>query len=220
MYENSPAQQKNGLVPGIVAGFVAAVVGAALYALFVDLSGYEFGAATIGIGALVGLAMMAVKPTSPVLPVIAAIFSFAGAALGIVVEDVVVLVRTAESLGTPIGYGEAFTIVTDHFSELVDIKSILIWAIGAAFGFTFVNRRVMAAQRSATTAPSAPVTIPEADGPQAAPQTAGTTDAAQGESKEAEVTEAEVTEPEKAGTTKAEAAEGDAPESEPEKVRS
>ena len=173
MNEISPAP-KSGLVPGIVVGLVAAIVGAAIYAVIMDVTGYEFSLATIGIGVIVGLAIMAVKPTSPVLPLIAGVYSLAGAVAGTVAGDIALLVKTAEEQGGRIGYVDAYTIVIQHFSELIDFKTVLIWAAGTFFGFTFVNRRVDALKRSAAPAAEVPagpllppMTASEGDAPQA-----------------------------------------------------
>ncbi|MEW9528847.1 hypothetical protein [Microbispora sp. NPDC049125] len=161
MYENSPSP-KDGLVPGIIVGLVVAVLGAGLYAAFIDVTGYELSIATIGIGVLVGLAIMAFKPTSPVLPAIAGIYSFAGAVLGTIAGDVALLVKTAEEQGATLSYGDAFTLLSNHFSEIVDFKSVIIWVVGAAFGFSFVNKRVKAAQQSA--APAQATSAPGVEG--------------------------------------------------------
>lgn len=81
MTDNDP-HLANGLLPGILTGLLATVAGAAGYGALIAFSGYEIGFAAIGVGLLVGLAMIAVRPTSPVLPPLAAFFSLVGAALG------------------------------------------------------------------------------------------------------------------------------------------
>ncbi|MFC4061959.1 hypothetical protein ACFOWE_26965 [Planomonospora corallina] len=144
---------RSGLVPGIAAGLVTAVVGAAAYGAVIGITEYEIGIAAIGVGVLVGLAMMAVRPTSPVLPALAALFSFAGAALGTFTGAVILEVK----LGAASSYGEAVTKMTDSFPEYLreDPKTLLFWAIAAAAGFSFVNKRVKAA-REALAVPSDP----------------------------------------------------------------
>ncbi|MER6178812.1 hypothetical protein [Streptosporangium sp. NPDC001681] len=151
MTDNDP-HLANGLLPGIFTGLGATVVGAAAYGALIGFSGYEIGFAAIGVGLLVGLAMMAVRPTSPVLPPLAALFSLIGAALGQVAGYVIIWVRASGD-----DYGSALTQVLNTFPEDLrrDPKSLLFWAIAAYAGFGFVSRRVKAA-REAHAASSVP----------------------------------------------------------------
>ncbi|GII32029.1 hypothetical protein [Planotetraspora mira] len=223
MYENPPAQ-KSGLVPGIVAGLVAAVLGAGLYAVIIDVTAREFSYGTIGIAILVGFAMMAVKPAHPALPAIAAVIALAGGVIGTFAGDVALAVKMATEVGLTLSYGQAFTLVWDNIGELVDIITVLIWAVGASAGFSFVNARVKSALQGA-----APVTVAVADTSAAAQGDASQVadNIAQGEATEAAATEPEAAKAEtitadtaeaeaaKAETAEAESSEDDAPESEP-----
>ncbi|MBG0832854.1 hypothetical protein HS041_34715 [Planomonospora sp. ID67723] len=141
-------------MPGIVVGLLAAVLGAAAYGAFIFVTEIELGLAAIGVGVLVGLAMMAVKPSSPVLPALAALFSLAGAALGTFIGAVGLLVKF--NGGAP-AYGDAVRVVAEVFPDAVteDPKTLLFWVIAGAAGFSFVNKRVKAA-REALAAPSYP----------------------------------------------------------------
>ncbi|MEZ0071207.1 hypothetical protein [Planotetraspora sp. GP83] len=162
MYD-SPEARRSGLVPGILAGLAAALVGAGLYAVIIDLTEWELGIATIGIGVLVGLAIMAVKPTSPVLPALAAVISLAGAALGTIAGDVALIVKIAGDQGLQMSYGDAFGFVRNGLGEFIDIKTVLIWAVGAAAAFSFVNKRVKASAESASLPQEAGAPQPVAD---------------------------------------------------------
>ncbi|MFG1710228.1 hypothetical protein ACFLIM_44370 [Nonomuraea sp. M3C6] len=145
------SNQKSGLVPGIIVGLVAMLAGAALYGAIIGITKYEIGIATIGVGVLVGLGIMAVKPTSPVLPPLAAVFGLAGAALGQIVGATILLVEFAQDEGVTMSYTTAAGEITGEFGALIseDPKSLLFWAIGAAAAFSFVNKRVKAANEPA-----------------------------------------------------------------------
>ncbi|GIH94632.1 hypothetical protein ACFFMN_02940 [Planobispora siamensis] len=147
-------QPRSGLVPGIVVGLLAAVLGAAAYGAIITVTELEIGYAAVGVGVLVGLGMMAVKPTSPVLPVLAALFSIAGAALGTFLGGVGLAVKAS---GGTLSYGDAVSLVAEVFPDAVkgEPKTLLFWVIAGVAGFFFVNKRVKAA-REALAAPSHP----------------------------------------------------------------
>lgn len=153
-------QQKTGLVPGILVGFAAMLIGAAAYGAIIGISGYEIGFAAIGVGALVGVGMMAVKPTSPVLPPLAALFGLAGAALGQIIGTTWLLVAE-----TSAGYGEAVSAVVSSFGDILgeDPKSLLFWAIGAFAGYSFVSKRVRAANEASPSFEAYPAAVPVAE---------------------------------------------------------
>ncbi|GAA2373489.1 hypothetical protein [Nonomuraea africana] len=155
-------QQKSGLVPGILVGLVAMLVGAAVYGAVVGITEYEIGLVAVLVGVLVGLGMMAVKPSSPVLPPLAALFGLVGAALGTAIGGTVLAVKYAGEEGGKLGYLDAFTSVTGLMPDLIgeDPKTLLFWAISAFAGFSFVNKRVKAA-REAEVVPMAPPSAPE-----------------------------------------------------------
>jgi hypothetical protein len=152
------SQQKSGLVPGIVVGLVAMLVGAALYGVIIGITEYEIGIATIGVGVLVGLGIMAVRPTSPVLPPLAAVFGLAGAAIGQILGDTILLVKIAQDAGQTLDYGSAASTIIGDFGSIIsdNPKSLLFWAIGAAAAYSFVNKRVKAANQPAEPAPATP----------------------------------------------------------------
>lgn len=144
MTDNDP-HLRNGLLPGVITGLLATVAGAAAYGALIAFSGYEIGFAAIGVGLLVGLAMIAVRPTSPVLPPLAAFLSLAGAALGQITGAVIVWVRLSGE-----DYGTAVALVLDAFPDAIrsDPMSLLFWVVAAYAGFSFVNRRVKAAREA------------------------------------------------------------------------
>jgi hypothetical protein len=144
MTDNDP-HSTNRLLPGVLSGLVAMVVGAAAYGAFLGFSGYGLGYATVGVGVLVGLAMIAVRPTSRVLPPLAAFFSLAGAVLGQIAGDTI---RWAQASGAD--YGTALGEVLGPFPQQLREQPvwILFWVIAAYVGFGFVNSRVKSARKA------------------------------------------------------------------------
>ncbi|GAA4200489.1 hypothetical protein GCM10022252_53760 [Streptosporangium oxazolinicum] len=144
MTDNDP-HLANGLLPGVLTGLLATVAGAAGYGALIAFSGYEIGFAAIGVGLLVGFAMIAVRPASPVLPPLAALLSLVGAALGQVVGSAVGWARASGE-----EYGPVFVQALDAFPE--DLRrepiSLLFWVVAAYVGFSFVNRRVKSAREA------------------------------------------------------------------------
>lgn len=136
------SQQKSGLVPGILVGLAAMVVGAGLYGAFIAITKYEFGLVTSAIGVLVGLGITAVKPTSQALPVIAAAMGLAGAALGQVLGTAIYVVTHSS-----VGIGPVLAAILGDFPAFVadDPLSVVFWAIGGWAAFSFVSKRVNAA---------------------------------------------------------------------------
>ncbi|MDF5753691.1 hypothetical protein [Spongiactinospora sp. TRM90649] len=134
---------RSGLAPGIAVGLLATVVGAAAYAALVWATGYEIGIAAIGIGVIVGLAIMAVKPSSGVLPVLAGLFALIGCALGQVGGLTALAVSQAAERSVTLGYVETATSVAENFGAYIgeDPKILLFWALSAAAGYSFVSKR-------------------------------------------------------------------------------
>jgi hypothetical protein len=141
------AEPRTGLLPGIAAGLAAALVGAVAYGALIAITMYDLGIAAVGIGLLVGLAMMAVKPTSPVLPALAALFSLIACALGQIGGMAAAFSGVIAGGNTVVGFVDSFGQVAGAFPELVgeDPLTLLFWALSAFAGYSFVNKRVKAA---------------------------------------------------------------------------
>jgi hypothetical protein len=148
---------RSGLVPGTAIGLVAAILGAAAYGAVIGVTERELGIAAVGVGVLVGLAMTAVRPTSQVLPPLAALFSLVGAALGTFAGSVVLLVKFAQQNGAEPTYGEAVRKMAEVFPDAIreDPMTLLFWVIAAAAAFSFVSKRVKTVRESLA-APSSP----------------------------------------------------------------
>jgi hypothetical protein len=144
MYETSaPAGGGNG--KAIAFGVGVMFLGAIGWALIGAVTKHEFSLVAIGIGALIGVAMYAARPTSIGIAVVAAVLTIIGCALG---EFLAIAFVGGHEAG--IGVGQALKLELQHPKELyfnsLDGKSYLFWVIGAvaAFGVTF--RRIKEGQ--------------------------------------------------------------------------
>ncbi|MBO3748629.1 hypothetical protein J5X84_21340 [Streptosporangiaceae bacterium NEAU-GS5] len=161
MSEISQPARKSGLVAGSLAGFVAAIVGAALYALFIKVTQWQMPLATIIIGLLVAGAIMAVRPTSRLLPISAALLAIVGGALGTIGGYVLVTVQAVQAIGRSVSYGEAFGLVNDHLDQVVTVRAMLYWAAGAVVAFGSVSWRIRGNRsQAAASAPLAEDPLP------------------------------------------------------------
>ncbi|RBQ19033.1 hypothetical protein DP939_17845 [Spongiactinospora rosea] len=145
---HSDTTPRSGLVAGIAVGLIATVVGAGAYGAIVVITGRELGIAAIGIGVIIGVAMMAVRPTSPVLPVLAALFALIGCVLGQIGAVTQLLINELAKQNITMGHTEALTNVVGGFSGFIAEEPIMLlfWVISAAAGFSFVNNKVKAAR--------------------------------------------------------------------------
>jgi multisubunit Na+/H+ antiporter MnhE subunit len=87
----TPLGEAESLVPAVVAGTVAALIGGLLWAAVVWLTGYEIGYAAVGLGALVGFAMSrSTRRRDTTVAALAAVLAFAGLATArLVIAEVV-----------------------------------------------------------------------------------------------------------------------------------
>jgi hypothetical protein len=125
-------------------GVVATVVGAGLWAAVTAVTGHEFSLVAIGVGALIGLAMFAARPTSMAIAVVAALFTVVGCALG---EFLAIPAYVAHKGRA--AFSTVLSLETHHpklFFDTLDGKTYLFWAIGAAAAFSMVYRRIQAAR--------------------------------------------------------------------------
>ena len=151
----------SGLMRSTAAGAVAALVGAILWMVFVQVTGYEVGIVAVGIGFLVGQAMAATAGTSTRLPPIGAILSLLGCLLGQILAD-------AHFFGDAIGFGTwralqemvsdrslGWDVFTTGFSPI----DLLFWLIAGYEGYKLTARAV--AQRNIARTQPTPEPTPE-----------------------------------------------------------
>jgi hypothetical protein len=125
-------------------GMIAAIVGAVLWAVIVDVTDYKVGYAAVGLGLLIGLAMARTAPAWRPLPFVAAVIALAGCLLGDFFVD-------ATAVGQLTGQGtlSALTdMITDPglgsevFSAGFEGMDALFWIIAAIAAFRLTSGAV------------------------------------------------------------------------------
>jgi hypothetical protein len=138
---------------------VAALVGAILWMIFVQVTGYEVGIVAVGIGFLVGQAMAATAGTSTQLPPIGAVLSLIGCLLGQILTD-------AHFFGQEVGLGTASALREmvsdlglgwDVFTAGFSVIDLLFWAIAGYEGYKLTARAVAKRRAARITPPQPPV---------------------------------------------------------------
>jgi hypothetical protein len=145
----------SGLLRSTAAGAVAALVGAILWMVFVQVTGYEVGIVAVGIGFLVGQAMAATAGTSTRLPPIGAVLALFGCVLGQILTD-------AHFFGEAIGFGtwQALQEMTSDLNLGLDVFKagfsaidLLFWLIAGYEGYKLTAAAV-ARRNEARTQPA------------------------------------------------------------------
>ena len=133
---------RGGLLLGPAAGLVAALVGGLLWAVTVEVTGYQIGFAAIGVGLLVGQTMALTAGAGRRLPLVAAGLALVGCALGDLFVDAHEVAKLI-GMGTPAMVRYLVThpdllvsVVKAGFSPL----SIVFWALAASAGYRLAAR--------------------------------------------------------------------------------
>ena len=138
------APRSSGLGRGIGLGLIAALVGAALWAVLITVTNYKIGFAAIGIGLLVGFATQRSRSIDSRLPIIAAALALLGCVLG----DIFATAHDQARLGRADGYDVSTWAILKIFAEHPDAlrqvyadyfkpMDLLFYAIAAYEGFKF-----------------------------------------------------------------------------------
>lgn len=135
-----PAAAKPGNVGAAIAvGFLATLVGAAIYGYIMKATKHEIGWVAFGLALLVALPLGKIGRRNAALPMIGLFFSALGVFLG-------QLFGIALLVNADVGVS-LVDIFTQHFSDLMtawkdslDIKDVLFYGIGAAEGFVLTRR--------------------------------------------------------------------------------
>ncbi len=162
------AQPRGGNGKAIVFGILAMILGAGVWALVTVVIEHEFSLVAFGVGALVGLAMYAARPTSMGVAAVAALLAVAGCALG---EFLAVPAYVAHKDG--LSFSKLLSLEVHHpkiFFDSLSGKTYLFWAMGALTAFSMVFRRIKAARMVTSGAYGVPFAPPqEAYGPTGQP---------------------------------------------------
>ena len=136
-------RSEQNLVMATLAGLVAAVAGAGIWAAATVATGYQIGWLAIGIGFLVGFAMRIVgKGIDRVYGIVAAVLSLAGCALG---NLLTVAYFVAEAEGVP--YAELLSrldldIAIELMTATFDPMDLLFYGIAVYFGYRYAFREL------------------------------------------------------------------------------
>ena len=129
------------MILGLIAGTVAALIGAGIWMGVELATGLTIGYVALGVGALVGLTIRAAgNGSSPVFGIMGAILTLAGCVLGEVMATIQTM-TTAQSdfytIATTIDYSQLISGILDHTTPI----SYLIYGIGIFEGYKLSMRK-------------------------------------------------------------------------------
>lgn len=136
------AEEQN-LVMGAVTGFIAAMIGAGIWAGVSVATEYQIGWMAVGIGFMVGFAVRyAGKGITPVFGTVSAVMSLLGCAVGnlltytwfIAISEGMAFMDVASQLN--------FSIVMDIMTSTFAFMDILFYGLAAYFGYKYAFRQV------------------------------------------------------------------------------
>jgi len=134
---------EQNLPMAIIAGAVASILAAILWAVITVSTGYQIGYIAIGVGFIVGLGVrLTGKGISPIFGIIGAIFALIGCAFGNLLS-IVGFVAQQEGLG----YFSTFlsldwSVVPSIMSETFSAMDLLFYGFALYFGYKFSFRQI------------------------------------------------------------------------------
>ncbi|MDX6273159.1 MAG: hypothetical protein QOJ92_369 [Frankiales bacterium] len=181
---------RTGLGRGIGYGLVAALVGAAAWAVLTVVTDYKIGIVAVAIGFLVGLAMQRSNSTDPRLPIAGAVLALLGCFLGDVFTDAHALASVLSDHGVSTSTMEVLRKMIEDPRLFWDVYKagfagldVAFYAIAAYEGFKFAAIGVQKSRHAATPPPPFPPAAPAGESalPGAQPGQWGASPAAEGE---------------------------------------
>ncbi|WP_431034186.1 hypothetical protein ACQYWQ_11145 [Streptomyces sp. P6-2-1] len=127
------------LVAGIVAALVVALVTAGIYGWLIGAMEREVGYAAIGVGLLVGLATGRIGGRSPVLPVVAALFSLGAVYAGQLVGEAAMGAKQLP-VSTRTLLTDHLGLVQDAWKADADFLTVVFFLIAAAAAFSATRK--------------------------------------------------------------------------------
>ena len=136
-------RQEQNLLMGTVSGFLAAVVGAAVWAAVTVATEYQIGWMAVGIGFLVGLAVrIGGKGIDPVFGVVGALMSLVGCVLGnlftvawfISVDAGITVMDVLSQMDVQI--------VAELMMETFQVMDVLFYGLAVYFGYRYAFREL------------------------------------------------------------------------------
>ncbi len=134
-------RQEQNLLVGTMAGLLAAVVGATVWAGVTVVAGYQIGWIAIGIGFLVGIAVrIGGRGIDPVFGAVGAVMSLVGCVLGNVFTVAWYISVDAGMPVIDVLSQMDFEIVFDLILETFQVTDILFYALAMYFGYRYALR--------------------------------------------------------------------------------
>ena len=136
-------REEQNLLAGAGAGFLTAVIGAAVWAAVTIAAGYQIGWVAVGIGILVGLAVRMVgKGIDPVFGVVGALMTLLGCVLANVFTIAwYVSVDTGKPVIDVLSEMDV-EIIIDLMLDTFQIMDILFYAMAIYFGYRYAIREL------------------------------------------------------------------------------
>ncbi len=136
-------QAEQNLVMGTLAGMVAAVVGAGIWAGVTVLTEYQIGWVAIGIGLLVGFAVRFTgKGINQTFGIAAAVLSFAGCVLGNILTITYFVAANQEMAFMDILTQLNYPIVVEMLTTTFEIMDVLFYGLATYFGYKYAFRQI------------------------------------------------------------------------------
>lgn len=128
---------------GLIAGFVACIVSAILWAAITYFTGYQISYMAIGVGFLVGFAIrIAGKGMSIIYGIIGAVFALLGCVLGNFLT-LIALIGDMNGVGfMEMLSGIDFTLIIDMVKETTGFMDLLFYAAATFLGFAYAQREI------------------------------------------------------------------------------
>jgi hypothetical protein len=136
-------QSEQNLVMGLLAGLVASVAGAGIWAGVTVVTEYQIGFMAIGIGLLVGYAVQFVgKGIQQSFGIVAAVMSLIGCVLGNVLT-ITYFVALSEEMAFMDILGQLnFAITVDMLTATFEPVDVLFYALAGYFGYKYAFRKI------------------------------------------------------------------------------
>ncbi len=136
-------RSEQNLPAGVIAGFLAALAGAGIWALITALTEYQIGWMAIGVGFLVGFAVrMAGKGVEPLYGIIGAALSLVGCVLGnLLTMTYFIAANEAVSFVDALGQLD-LNLAIEIMVLTFDYMDIVFYGIALYFGYRYAFRQI------------------------------------------------------------------------------
>lgn len=136
-------QSEQNLVMGTLAGLIASVAGAGLWAAITVMTEYQIGFMAVGIGILVGFAVrFAGKGMQQSFGIVAAVISLVGCVLGNILTITYFVALGEEMALMEILSQLNLAIIIDMLTATFEAVDVLFYALAVYFGYKYAFRQI------------------------------------------------------------------------------